>query len=177
MLSLAIFITMNLAVYAVWSGDISSHREFMALNYSLMLSAPLLRIFWITFSQFWHETKSVNNLYSGVLAGPLLVAAPMFYLRRCQARPANSVLLSSEVQLAAVVSGLLSLYFLIQKLPSFNEWSDQKATLLTLVPQWIFQALSFTTLAQISKRRGDMGSYTAWKTYQNDLIIGPVGGL
>lgn len=176
-LAFSTFTTMNLAVYAVWNHDIRSHREFMALNYSLMLSAPLLRVFWIVIGQFWDETKSTINLYSGVLAGPFLLTAPMFYLRRRYSRPANSVLIGSKIRLAAAVSGLIGLLYLIPKLPALDEWDYKTATLVSVIPQWTFEAVIFTVLAQTAKRRGDMGAYTTWVTFQNGLLCGPAWGV
>lgn len=62
LLVVGLFLTMVLAVFAIWNGDVGSHREFMTLNYSLMLSAPLLRICWITLARTWGETKWVAYL-------------------------------------------------------------------------------------------------------------------
>lgn len=63
MLGFAVFTTMLCAIYAIWNGDIGSHREFMTLNYSYMLSAPMLRVAGITLGQFWGTTKFIINLY------------------------------------------------------------------------------------------------------------------
>ncbi|KID81398.1 hypothetical protein MGU_11240 [Metarhizium guizhouense ARSEF 977] len=175
MLSLGVLVTMALAVYAVWNGDVGSHREFMMLNYSLMLSAPFLRLCWVVLGRLWGETKWTVNLYSAVFAGPFLVAAPIFYLRRRQSRPVNETLTSSRLRLIIAASSLLSLAFLGPKLSSFDQWSHRpKADFWFTVPQWGFHAISFTLLSQAAKRRGDMRAYTAWATYQNGLISGPI---
>lgn len=110
LLTLGVFITMPCAVYAIWHGDISSHREFMALNYSLMLSAPMLRVCWIAVGRFW-GTKYLVNQYGAVFSGPFLLAAPMFYLRQRYSRPMNTVLISSQLRLAVISSGFRSFVF------------------------------------------------------------------
>lgn len=166
--------TLALAIYAIWNRDIGSHREFMVLNYAFMLSAPVLRVAWVILGQLWGETKYIINLYSSIFSGPFLVAASIFYLRQQHVRPSSSLLISSKFRLAAIASGLLGLLFQITKGPSFNGGPYPKAFLLALGPQLACYILLFATLARAAKRRGDMGSYTAWITYQNGLISAPM---
>ncbi|KAL1850553.1 hypothetical protein Plec18170_006838 [Paecilomyces lecythidis] len=174
LLALGLFVTMVLAVYAIWNGDIGSHREFMTLNYSLMLSAPVLRIFWITLARTWGETKWVANLYSSIFAGPFLIGTSILYLRQHHTRPANKTLTSPKFHLATIAVGLAGLLFLAPRLSSFDQWSYRPtASFWAVVPQWTFQAISFTVLAERAKRHNDQRAYTAWKTYQNGIISGP----
>lgn len=173
-LSMGVMLTAGCALYAIWNRDIGSHREFMALNYSFMLSAPFLRVGWITLGQFWGETKSVLNLYSSIFAGPFLIATSIFYLRQRHVRPSNARLISSNFRLAVAACGLLGLLFQTVKGPSFDGGPYPVAFLLALGPQVALYMALFIALARAAKRRGDMGSYTAWITYQNGLLSAPM---
>ncbi|KAK6810895.1 hypothetical protein RU639_013344 [Aspergillus parasiticus] len=173
-LSISVPITMACAIYAIWNGDIGSHREIMVLNYAFMLSAPILRVQWITLGRLWGETKYIVNLYSAIFSGPFLTAASIFYLRQRHVRPSSPLLTSPNTRLAAAASGLLGLLFLLTKGPSINGGPRPKAFWLALGPQLAFYMALFTALARAAKRRGDMRSYTAWVTYQNGLISAPM---
>ncbi|KAE8131122.1 hypothetical protein BDV38DRAFT_32504 [Aspergillus pseudotamarii] len=173
-LSISVPLTMACAIYAIWNRDINSHREFMVLNYASMLSAPLLRVQWITLGRLWGETKYIINLYSAIFSGPFLVAASIFYLRQRHVRPSSPLLISPNTRLIATASGLLGLLFLATKGPSFNGGPRPKAFWLALGPQVICYLALFTAFARAAKRRGDMRSYTAWITYQNGLISAPM---
>ncbi|OOO07122.1 hypothetical protein OAory_01093250 [Aspergillus oryzae] len=162
------------AIYAIWNGDIGTHREFMVLNYAFMLSAPIPRVQWITLGRLWGENKYIVNLYSSIFSGPFLVAASIFYLRQRHVRPSNPLLTSLNARLTAAASGFLGLLFLLTKGPSITGGSHPKAFWLTLVPQLTFYMTLFTAFARAAKRRGDMRSYTAWVTYQNGLISAPL---
>ncbi|KAE8365232.1 hypothetical protein BDV27DRAFT_171801 [Aspergillus caelatus] len=173
-LSISLPLTMACAIYAIWNRDIGSHREFMVLNYAFMLSAPILRVQWITLGRLWGETKYIVNLYSSIFSGPFLVAASIFYLRQRHVRPSNSLLTNPNTRIIATASGLLGLLFLAIKGPSFNGGPRPKAFWLALGPQLICYMALFTAFARAAKRRGDMRSYTAWITYQNGLISAPM---
>ncbi|GAD99702.1 hypothetical protein ANI_1_1908144 [Paecilomyces variotii No. 5] len=174
LLTVSVFLTMVLAVFAIWNGDIGSHREFMTLNYSLMLSAPMLRICWIVLARTWGETKWVINLYSSIFTGPFLIGTSIFYLRQHHTRPTNVTLTSPKFHLAVIGAGVAGLLFLAPRLSRFDQWSYRPtASFWAVVPQWTFQAVSFTVLAERAKHRNDQRAYTAWKTYQNGIISGP----
>lgn len=57
------------------------HRDMMAYNYALMLSAPLLRYGWVIVHQFWPETKETINMTEGLWAGPFLFSCAIYYIR------------------------------------------------------------------------------------------------
>ncbi|RAQ40659.1 hypothetical protein AFGD_009001 [Aspergillus flavus] len=173
-LSISVPITMACAIYAIWNGDIGTHREFMVLNYAFMLSAPIPRVQWITLGRLWGENKYIVNLYSSIFSGPFLVAASIFYLRQRHVRPSSPLLTSPNARLTAAASGFLGLLFLLTKGPSITGGSHPKAFWLALVPQLTFYMTLFTAFARAAKRRGDMRSYTAWVTYQNGLISAPL---
>lgn len=62
----------------------------------------------------------------------------------------------------------------ITKGPSFNGGPHPKAFWLAMyLPLACYMTL-FIALARAAKNRGDMGSYTAWITYQNGLISAPM---
>ena len=173
-LSVGLLGTIAFAMYAIWNRDIGSHREFMVLNYAFMLSAPVLRVEWVILGRLWGETKYVVNLYSSIFSGPLLVVASIFYLRQRHVRPPNALLISSKFRLAVAACGLLGLLFQMTKGPGFNVGPYPKAFGLALgAPLACYMAL-FVALARAAKRRGDMGSYTAWITYQNGIISAPM---
>ncbi|CRL29756.1 unnamed protein product [Penicillium camemberti] len=65
-LAIGVLATLAFAIYAIWNCDIGSHRGFMVLNYSFMLSAPILRVCWIVLGRIGGETKFVINLYGSV---------------------------------------------------------------------------------------------------------------
>ncbi|OGM50626.1 hypothetical protein ABOM_000818 [Aspergillus bombycis] len=173
-LSVGLMATLALAIYAIWNHDISSHREFMVLNYALMLSAPVLRVAWVILGRLWGETKYIVNLYSSIFSGPFLVAVSIFYLRHRHTRPSNSILISSKLRLAVIAGGILGLLFQIVKGPSFNGGPSPNAFLLAVGPQVACYIVLFAAFARAAKRRGDMGSYTAWITYQNGLLSAPM---
>lgn len=176
-LTLGTVATMVLALRAIWQGDVSSHREFMVLNYALMLSAPILRVFWVLLSLFWVETKYIINLFSTIWTGPLLLMASIFYLRRRYSRPAHAGLMDPRLRVASAVLGGVGFAFCIYRLPPLTQWAYPAATFWAIVPQWLFQAGTFTALAARAKSRGDMGAYAAWVTYQNGLLSGPVWAI
>jgi uncharacterized membrane protein len=173
MLTTAVPATMLFALQAIWKGDISSHREFMTLNYSMMLSAPLLRVVWILLAQVWDETKTVINLFSTLYAGPLLIIGPIIYLRRHYSRPANAALADPRLRLTVVTASLIGLVFCAYQLPSLDKWAHPLATFMAVVPPFLLYAMSFAVLAKAAKRRNDMAAYTAWTTYQNGLLSAP----
>ncbi|KAF1818837.1 uncharacterized protein K489DRAFT_384326 [Dissoconium aciculare CBS 342.82] len=172
-LTLAVPATMLFALQAIWSGDVSSHREFMTLNYSLMLSAPLLRTSWILLAQVWDQPKDVVNLFSTVIVAPILVVAPILYLRRHHARPGNARLLDLRVRLASAAAGLMGLVFCAYKLPSLDKWPFPVATFVTLVLPLLAYAVVFAVLAEQARRRQDQAACAAWETYLNGLISSP----
>jgi uncharacterized membrane protein len=172
-LTMVVPATMLFALQAIWSGDVSSHREFMTINYSLMLSAPVLRTSWILLAQVWDQPKDVINLFSTVLAAPILVVAPMLYLRRHYARPANAMLLDFRVRLVSAAAGLLGLVFCAYKLPSLDKWPFPMATFITIMLPSLAYAVLFVVLAGRARRRQDQAACAAWETYLNGLISSP----
>ncbi|KAL2827916.1 hypothetical protein BJY01DRAFT_241021 [Aspergillus pseudoustus] len=173
-LSVGLLVTIALALRAIWKRDISSHREFMVMNYAFMLSAPVLRVQWIILGRLWGETKYIINLYSAIFSGPFLVATSILYLRQRYARPSNSFLVSSQFRQIVAACGLLGFVFQIIKGPSLNGGPYPKAFILALGAPLAFYMALFTVLARAASRRRDMGSYTAWVTYQNGLISAPM---
>ena len=176
-LSIGVLETIGLAIYGIWNRDIGSHREFMVLNYAFMLSAPVLRICWLVLGRLWGESKFVVNLYSSIFSGPFLIFATMIYLRQQNIRPSNSILISWKVRLVVIACGLFGLFFQITKGPKFNGGSHPKAFWIALGPQLLCYTILFSMLACAAKRRGDMGSYTAWITYLNGLISAPMWSM
>ncbi|CEJ94731.1 hypothetical protein VHEMI10247 [[Torrubiella] hemipterigena] len=175
LLSFGNLVTMGLAVAMAWSGDIGSHREFMALNYSLMLSAPLLRVAWLILGITWGETKYIINLYSSYFAGPFLLTAPMFYLRRHYKRQANKTLMNIKLHLGITAASAASLVYVIPLMAKPEMWAYRRTEYFWFtIPQFVFQAVAFTWLAAASMQRGDDKANTAWRTYQNGLISAPI---
>jgi uncharacterized membrane protein len=172
-LTVAVPATMLLALQAIWNGDISSHREFMTLNYSFMLSAPSLRVSWILLALTWGQQKDVVNLFSVAIVAPILVVVPMFYLRRNYQRRANATLTDPRLRLGSAVAGLIGLIFCASQLPSFEKWSFPLATFLCLGVPAVFYVIMFMVLAERAKQRGDQASEGAWATYLNGLISSP----
>ncbi|KOC10949.1 hypothetical protein AFLA70_17g006041 [Aspergillus flavus AF70] len=148
-LSISVPITMACAIYAIWNGDIGTHREFMVLNYAFILSAPIPRR--------PIPSRSIHILPPSTTCPPLKPAPDQ---PKC---PPNS---SSE----RVPRPSLSAH----QRPNINGGSHPKAFWLPLVPQLTFYMTLFTAFARAAKRRGDMRSYTAWVTYQNGLISAPL---
>ncbi|RAQ61031.1 hypothetical protein AFCA_011739 [Aspergillus flavus] len=148
-LSISVPTTMACAIYAIWNGDIGTHREFMVLNYAFMLSAPIPRR--------PIPSRSIHILPPSTTCPPL--------------KPAPD---QPNARLTAAASGFLGLLFLLTKGPSITGGSHPKAFWLALVPQLTFYMTLFTAFARAAKRRGDMRSYTAWATYQNGLISAPL---
>ncbi|KAJ6781055.1 hypothetical protein PWT90_11162 [Aphanocladium album] len=176
MLSFGNILTMTLAVLFAWGKDIASHRELMTLNYSFMLSAPLLRVFWVFIGLPWGETKDVVNLYSAILAGPVLIGTSIFYIRsNAYPRPASRALASGTLRLAILAGSCLSSLFLATKLGTKEQWMHRpQADFWFSVPPIVFLAVAFTWKANAAHKRGDMASYTAWATYQNGLLAAPM---
>lgn len=178
LLSLGNIVTMALAVLFAWGKDIGSHRELMTLNYSFMLSAPLLRVFWIVIGIAWGEAKNVVNLYSSILAAPLLIGVPILLLRSGDRypRPASKALTSSALRLAIVAGSGLSLLFLSTKLGTKAHWMNHRPQpdFWFIVPAYAALAVLFTWQANAAHKLGDMGAYTAWTTYQNGLLAAPI---
>lgn len=101
----------------------------------------------------------------------------MIYLRQQSIRPSNSILISWKVRLVVIACGLFGLFFQITKGPKFNGGSHPEAFWIALGPQLLCYTILFSMLARAAKRRGDMGSYTAWITYLNGLISAPMWSI
>ncbi|GCB24961.1 hypothetical protein AAWM_07846 [Aspergillus awamori] len=157
--------------HEVFSGDLFAYMLWSLSHAVLGTLALAIYAIWNRDIGSHREFMVLNYAF---MLGPFLVAASIFYLRQQHVRPSSSLLISSKFRLAAIASGLLGLLFQITKGPSFNGGPYPKAFLLALGPQLACYILLFVTLARAAKRRGDMGSYTAWITYQNGLISAPM---
>lgn len=63
-----------LAVWAIRRRYVVTHQAWIGVNIALMLTAPLLRVFWIGIGPLWHKADLLGNLGAGSIS--LTIVAP-----------------------------------------------------------------------------------------------------
>lgn len=111
-LALGTLATAWIAFAAIRARDVVTHQAWMAMNLSLMLTAPLLRVGWIGLGPFSDNTLLDNLGYSsialGVVApagGALAFAFSQRFRRRDRAVPASAPLSTYGVLAVVVLLG------------------------------------------------------------------------
>ncbi|WP_049793736.1 DUF2306 domain-containing protein [Hoyosella subflava] len=91
-LALATLATSILAVVAIVRGHVRTHQALMAVNFALLLSAPLLRIGYLLFGLAWPDmTHSVINVASGEVVPIVLFLGAVFAIRAADTRRVSIV--------------------------------------------------------------------------------------
>ena len=63
-----------LALWAIRHRYVVTHQAWIGVNIALMLTAPLLRVFWIGIGPLWHKADLLSNLGAGSIS--LTIVAP-----------------------------------------------------------------------------------------------------
>ncbi len=73
-LAASTLLTGFVALWAIRKRDIVTHQAWMCMNIALMLTAPLLRVFWIWIGPLWYRADLLSNLGAGSIV--LAILAP-----------------------------------------------------------------------------------------------------
>lgn len=93
LLTLGTLASTVLAVAAIRSGDVSRHQSLMAYSFALLLTAPLLRVFWLAIGVAWPAgDQDQINLISAVLVPEVAIGGAIVASRHvAPRRPAGLV--------------------------------------------------------------------------------------
>lgn len=76
-----------LAVRAVLRGELAQHRRWMTMNFTLLLSAPMLRLLWIAYYQANPTLTQLDTNYAAAITLGVLLVPIGFWATRLAAAP------------------------------------------------------------------------------------------
>lgn len=169
-----------IAFAAIRAKDVVTHQAWMAMNLSLMLTAPLLRVGWIGLGRFSHNTLLDNLGYSsiglGVVApagGALAFAFTQRYRRRDRAvaasAPARTYGALAGVALAGEAVLVAASYHWIPGVVAAGVWFHT-------VPLVMFFAFCAAAAGR-SAAQGDPNREQLWRWYAAGAALSPWAAL
>lgn len=82
MIAIGTLVSIVLATVAIVRGQVAVHRSFMALNFALLLTAPLLRLSYLVLGLAWpDQTQTVANMAASAILGVWIVAGAIVATR------------------------------------------------------------------------------------------------
>ena len=169
--AVATALTGFLALQAAVQRKFERHRDWIALNYALMFSAPLLRYGWILLGNFWAETKEFLNLTVGVWAPGFLITVAIIYIRTRKGRPQRPRKPIPTVSiLGALASSLLGTLYLAVQIPA-TRWWRPVPLFWSFVPPLMLQYTAFLVKAITAT---DDNSRIYWHTFVLGLFTLPL---
>jgi hypothetical protein len=176
--------TLGSGFYALWAirrRDVLTHRAWMTMNISFMLTAPLLRVFWVFLAPLRSEFALLMNLNLGSIA--LSVIAPAggalaFMItqrsRRRGVAPAPRAARRSAALAAAVLGTLVLTGQFLQMGSSPSPAFPVEGLLLSTLSAWGLIAICLAGAARAA-HAGDWLREGQWSTLLVGAALAPVG--
>lgn len=161
-----------LALQAAIAFKFERHRDIMALNFAMMLSAPLLRIGWILTPLFWDETKETINMIEGIWAGPFLFSCVAYYIRTTQGgrKVKRKSTVSKKTLIGVFIAFVTGTLVLLSHISTTVWWRPEMLFWWT-VPLFSVQ-FSFFSLLYL--RAKDQDTQQFWLVHLIGLFLVPV---
>jgi hypothetical protein len=119
----------------------------MAVNYSMMLLALLLRIGWILVPTLWDEIKDMINLTEGIWAGPFfnLLCNALYSSANGEREQTRKQYISDFTIMTTLFISLASSIALAKKILDTKIWFRPEALFYCSVPLFVLQFSVFKT--------------------------------
>jgi hypothetical protein len=175
-LALGTLTTAALGFVAIRRRNIVAHQAWMGINIALMLTAPLLRVFWIGLKPIWPNADLLGNLGGGSIS--LAIVAPAggaiaFMLtrpRRASGAPAPHAANTYRRLIAVAVIATTVLVVRYTRLPT---QLPREMLSVYLVP-WIAAAAVCAIGAHRSHRETRYSTEKHWRTLLTGFALVPV---
>lgn len=127
-MALGVTVTLWLAMYHLWRGEIAQHQGYMCLNYGLLLTAPVLRLAWVGMGWIDPAARQIEGAFAAhaiLVPLSLLCGYALFVVNRWSQRdrlvPATvraepQSLWSQGLTVGAVMALIVSALLLVQHL-------------------------------------------------------------
>ncbi len=187
LLAIGTFTTAALALVAIMRRDVTAHREYVAMVFALICSAPLLRYGWIGLMWVWDTNKEMANLVEISWAGPLLFTAAIVYIRpygRGRNRGSSPLATTRALRIAAAVGAVGVVVLGVLALNT--DWSRPAPAWFASGPgplvgnfilPFLAQTALFAVMATRARRRGDAPAAVAWRSYLAGNLASPAVGV
>ncbi|MBI0422349.1 MULTISPECIES: DUF2306 domain-containing protein [Acinetobacter] len=86
LLAIGTLLSSYLAIFAIIKKQVLIHQTLMIFNFSLLLSAPVLRLEWLFIGQIPNITQETSNLFSALIYGYLAVPCAILISRHIDFR-------------------------------------------------------------------------------------------
>lgn len=176
-LALGTLATSLLAVAAVVRGQIRMHQMLMALNFALLLTAPLLRVEYLVLGLAWpDQTQEVTNLAGAATLQALAIGGAIVASRRLDTRrtgPAHTPITVRPGVNRAVWAGsgvaLLGVIFAFDRTGGVFDRVIASYLLAT-----VGALVLFTVMAARAQRAGNLLAAGEWRVHQVAIAASPL---
>ncbi|UMB71557.1 DUF2306 domain-containing protein [Mycobacterium paraterrae] len=187
LLAIGTFTTAVLALIAILRRDVTAHREYVAVLFALICSAPMLRYGWLGVTAIWDTNKEMANLVEISWLGPLLVTAAIIYTRpfgNGRDRGSSPLATTQALQISAALGG--AGIAILGVIALNTHWSMRAPIWFTggwlplvanFVLPFLLQTVVFAVLADRARRLGYAPAAVAWRTYLCGNFASPAVGV
>lgn len=160
-----------LALQAIRRGDVQGHRAWMGLHLSFLMTAPLLRLFWIAAGRLFPDNLLLDNVHLGAVT--LAVLAPAagavgFMLTRTSCRTQPPIVGRARPTMIVGLGAILGCATLVLwGYASFDGVGSESVVWLHITP-----VLAYVVVCAIGCARARRGDYGGVLEGWRQLMIG-----
>ncbi|MBB3036510.1 DUF2306 domain-containing protein [Hoyosella altamirensis] len=175
-LVIATLTTSILAVIAIVRGHVRTHQTLMAVNFALLLSAPLLRIGYLLFGLAWPDaTHDIINVASGTVVPIVLFLGAVFAIRASDTRRISKI--NQPIAVPPWVRGTIYASAVVAFIPLFVAVSSYIGGIDRLLAAhlvtYVLALIVVAAMGRQAQRDGDVIGAAEWKVIHLGLAAAP----